>query len=417
MSEALSESQEITKSWVVVGSAKKSADNEDCASGVEELNPDKGAQGDSDTDSISVISESGCSYKTDEEEFIAASFISDKEDEGDSNPEIAPEVVESLNSDLSDDNGRVEKLFYLATSTVCAVILIGFSVAVQQYFKGSVDIDGYNSDPGNSDFSAISYCVQGDRKGDLGENGYVQSNKKHEGHFRKNHKRKHNFVEAELQIKNDDSVAASKLQNENLVLKVDRGSNYKPDESKRFKFPSDENLQKKYKRVSKVEKPKDNDAKYDEYNKKMEELKIKEEYLREKEKFLIKKEHDLLKREIKIKEECQNNKGAKDSKHKDKESKKKFKINDEIADKSHKNKDKDLKKNNLQIPQKFKYSDKKQNMTGQWYTNMHKARKNFRQKEQASDWLFDRAHLRSLKRNKAHWYFQWMVDRERLRMK
>lgn len=60
---------------------------------------------------------------------------------------------------------------------------------------------------------------------------------------------------------------------------------------------------------------------------------------------------------------------------------------------------------------------KHNNTDGAWYINMHKARNEMRKQEHVSDWVFDRAYLRSKKRNKAQWYFKWMNVREQLRYK
>ncbi|KAF2884355.1 hypothetical protein ILUMI_21804 [Ignelater luminosus] len=57
------------------------------------------------------------------------------------------------------------------------------------------------------------------------------------------------------------------------------------------------------------------------------------------------------------------------------------------------------------------------NSDGEWYINLHKARNEMRKQEHVSDWVFDRAYLRSKKRNKAQWYFKWMNVREQLRYK
>lgn len=64
-------------------------------------------------------------------------------------------------------------------------------------------------------------------------------------------------------------------------------------------------------------------------------------------------------------------------------------------------------------------SQQKQNSStsGEWYTNLHKARNQIRKQEHVSDWVFDRAHSRNKKRNKAQWYFKWMHLREQLRYK
>lgn len=115
----------------------------------------------------------------------------------------------------------------------------------------------------------------------------------------------------------------------------------------------------------------------DEIRSKEKKLKAKEEYLAKKEEYLIKKEYELLKKKMKL--EKYNRKSEKKNK----------------------------------FLHKMEHNIKRENKSdGTWYVHFHKHRDDVRKREHAADWLFDRASERARKRDEARWYFQWMVGRE-----
>lgn len=372
-------SPELTKSWVFV------AQNE--TSGVQEVTENE-PHGDSDTDSFSVISESGCSYKTDEEEFTLSPAEEAQEcEETVGKPEFVenpPEIVE--NPPETVENRGVEKLLYFATSAVCAVILIGLSVAVQQYLNNSSDVDNFEQD---FVFS------------------HVHSIKSDEKKYRPRRKIQFTLEDIEKLAKFHDNERRDKIGGRDNDPRAEGNlkSNFKLlNKNKSPVRCNKENCD------AKIRNDEDNEEEkrpHETYSKKIKELKIKEDYLREKEKFLIEKEHDLLKKEIKLnkeKENCENNRH--DKKNDDEDNmKKKYRPNKENNERIYPKKYKEIKPNQ----KKQKLSDevhKKRNISGQWYINLHEARNSMRQKKRSN-----------YKRNKAHWYFQWMVDRARLRVK
>ncbi|XP_044256508.1 pre-mRNA-splicing factor CWC22 homolog [Tribolium madens] len=339
---------ELTKSWVFV----------DPTSGVQEVTENE--PHDSDTDSISVISESGCSYKTDDEEFASTSFEEPEIPVGES--EEPPDVPDLHPLESLDENKSIEKFFYFATSAVCAVIIIGFSVAVQQYLNNSSDVDNFEPD-----FAYQNVKTDAPKK-------YIPKRKSH--------------------------LKLEELENKFAKLEVEKHDKIARDNDPR----AEGNLKSIYK-LNKNKCNKENcdaiENRHDEtYDKKIKELKVKEDYLREKEKFLIEKEHDLLKKEIKLNREKENYDNTK--KEENKHDKKRHYEDDDIK-KYRPNKDC---KKSTHKKQKVDEQHKKRNISGQWYINMHEGRDNMRQKKRS---LF--------KKNKAHWYFQWMVDRARLRVK
>ncbi|KAK9723217.1 hypothetical protein QE152_g19296 [Popillia japonica] len=64
-------------------------------------------------------------------------------------------------------------------------------------------------------------------------------------------------------------------------------------------------------------------------------------------------------------------------------------------------------------------SSLKVNVTsGEWYSKLYQGRNRIRRQQHASDWVFDRATFRNKKRNiKNNWYWNWMTNREQLRLK
>ncbi|KAK9889985.1 hypothetical protein WA026_008796 [Henosepilachna vigintioctopunctata] len=52
---------------------------------------------------------------------------------------------------------------------------------------------------------------------------------------------------------------------------------------------------------------------------------------------------------------------------------------------------------------------------GEWYINLLHGRHDIRKREERASWWFDRAEFRKNRRNKAFWYFQYMINRENLR--
>jgi hypothetical protein len=486
---------ELTKSWVFVDSAEKSTEDvtDKATSGVEEVTENEPQQ-DSDTDSISVISESGGSYKTDEEEFTPAATTLEKVEPDVGNPEIPekepeiterepeitekePEITEKepeilkgeyefVNSRKIDEKRGIEKLVYFATSAACAIILIGFSIAIQQYLRNTSDVNNFISD-----HQFVTPCVQNLKS----ENVHSESPGKIYAPKRKNQFKTEELKNkvAKLQEDNEirDRIAPLDVQAEDNDLRVEGNlkSKYKLNKNKspavksnkencdvnekqaknrdQQKIRRDEidSSDKKTKTINDDEQSQPEDETYD---KKIEELKIKENYLRKKEEFLIEKEHDLLKKEIKLKKEKEEIKISKEKEetklNKEKEyyeknkhdkkvhykkrkvekeedsseeefedEKRKFRPNKQYSkeytnprNKKYKHKE-DTKEHSTQKRQKFvDEHHKKRNISGQWYINLHEGRDSMRQKKRAS-----------FKRNKAHWYFQWMVDRARLRVK
>ncbi|EFA10872.1 uncharacterized protein LOC103314523 [Tribolium castaneum] len=343
------ESAELTKSWCLVDS-----------SGVQEVTENE--THDSDTDSISVISESGCSYRTDEDE-VATPFEEPQLSE--EAPVGEPEIVEE--PPPLDEVKSIEKFLYLATSAFCAVIIIGFSVAVQQYLYNSSDVDNYEPDFA---FPRVQNIKTDPPK------KYPPKRKSHI----KLDELENKFAKLEVDNERHDKIAPAGGDNDPRA-EGNLKSNYKLNKNKSPVKCNKENCD-----AVRNDQENRNDETYD---KKIKELKVKEDYLREKEKFLIEKEHDLLKKEIKLnreKESYDNTKNDKKRHYKEDDAKK----------------PKDRKKKQKLAEEPYR----KRNLSGQWYISMHEARDNMRQKKRS---LF--------KKNKAHWYFQWMVDRARLRVK
>lgn len=65
----------------------------------------------------------------------------------------------------------------------------------------------------------------------------------------------------------------------------------------------------------------------------------------------------------------------------------------------------------------IKVDKKNDTRNSNWLTKLFKGRSELRNKEKSGDWYFDRSFYRKRKRDKAKWYFDWMMDREILRYK
>ncbi|KAJ3640199.1 hypothetical protein Zmor_003513 [Zophobas morio] len=445
-------SPELTKSWVFVDSNEDNQLKD--TSGVQEFTENE-PHGDSDTDSISVISESGCSYKTDEEELTQQEVPEDRDDIieetlekaseaepiKEPEPEIVkePEVVEPVDSssDLaSEEKKRIEKLLYFATSAVCAIMLVGFSIAVQHYFQAASDLNAFDPEQQfvfshvqnvkNEAPSKFSPKRKSLKLQEL-ENKIAKLQEDNEFHDKITTPVRDNDLSVEETLKSNYKLN----KNKNAASKCNKGNCDVNEKHAKIRDRAMPKVAENDKNDEKTQnQPHDGDTNTDEtYHKKVKELKVKEDYLKQKEKFLIEKEHDLLKKEIKLNKEKEKQQYPK-PKHDKKVSHKKGKDSSSEEDVSGERKDKfkskeypkkQLNKSNnkkymfreerkhFPAHKRFKFSEehnKKRNISGQWYINLHEARDNMRQKRRAS-----------FKKNKAHWYFQWMVDRARLRVK
>lgn len=73
-------------------------------------------------------------------------------------------------------------------------------------------------------------------------------------------------------------------------------------------------------------------------------------------------------------------------------------------------------KDNKKYEPNFLLVDKKNDtISGSWLGKLFKGRSDLRSKDTSGEWFFNRASYRKKKRDKAKWYFDWMMDREILR--
>lgn len=247
--------KEISDSWVFV-EGQKSSTSEDAVDtkeietyGVEEVDKIE-----TDSDSISVISEGSCysDNNTDNEESNSSSIPNTYKEAIEQNSQensvktINAPLIQTLPFITQDEyNQKLEKYMYLAMSALCTIIIIGLSVAVQYYSQGSHDI----SEALQNDESSMDYCVQPHTKSE-----FVES--------------QNNILKEEVKKRYSQRT---KDQNKKDNTETSNQAGTMTDDSQLYR---------------KV------------YEEKLEQLKIMEDYLNQKEKYLLNKEHYLLKKEL-----------------------------------------------------------------------------------------------------------------------
>lgn len=210
-------------------------------------------------------------------------------------------------------------------------------------------------------------------------NKHSQKHKKYSNsHLSDNHKQtaqseSKRYIKPEKpnQMRHKDTFE-SKTKKTQDVRKYD--NKYKEEKQKREQYKHEyEQISKKFKKIAKK-------------------LNAKDEYLSKKERYLIKKEYDILMKELELQEKLYDYYNLDTNK-------------------------KNFNKHRTSSSNFEKGNNKNETKDGHWHARLHNGRDEIRKREHNAGWWFDRAAMRIRLRDKAQWYFQWMVGREETRCK
>lgn len=404
------ESMELSTSWVLLDQAKE---GEQLSQEIGDTVETSGAQGDSDSDSISIISEGGSFHKEDDDDLLLLATpmidvcrVEDSNEQtenlqNDEYTESSDEIKTLKSTELIEVEHLQHHSYLTETQLKCFLsfclsflLLVTVAMIIQHYINLAYEMNNLYNQIKNIDPSDPPYV----------RNSWYLTKKS----------------KSKMSYDTEYEVITPTYNEDNDHSERDLKSNFNPSENKEaIREINEENSENIAEMVEEFEA----EIAIEQYQEKLKELELKESYLNKKEKFLIKKEHYLRKKEMKYNDAKGDNKNKKNKPKKEekcsKRDKKKCKIDkrDEEKKRFKKADTKEYCKSSHPSKHKFNEEQRKRNISGQWYINLHRARRDIRDKEHESDWVFDRARLRSTKRNKAHWYFQWMVDRSRHRMK